>query len=360
MVPALFDAFPTLTEPQPARGYAQLPYLSLGQFPTPIERVLAPLQGGCELWVKREDLSGALYGGNKVRRLEFLLAEVPPAGESLATFGGYGSNHVLATGIYGKKLGCRVQAVLYPQPLVPAVRAALRADLAVELKLRLCRTYFGVPWELARLSRQRPAPRLISPGGVDPVGVLGWWSGGLEIAAQVAAGLAPRFDAVYVALGAGDTTAGLLLGLGMAATEVVAVRVVPWPVASSLGVRLLARRTRALLIRRYGQAKTAGPRPKLRVEGRFLGRGYGHPTPWGAQAIQRGADLGLILDPTYTGKAFSALLADVDSGRLAGKRVLFVHTYNSRDLSSLISAGDLGMLPHWLRSRLADNEPAPR
>lgn len=359
MVPALFHAFPQLVESRPD-GRPPLRHLPLGRFPTAIERVAGSLPGGVELWVKREDQAGDLYGGNKVRRLEFLFAnqlsldkggDVAPS-KRILTLGAYGSNHVLATGLYGRALGYSVEAVLYPQPITERVCHAVRAAAGAGIALRLCRTYFGIPVALRAARAQAPsdaAPaRLVFPGGVDTSGALGWWSGGLEIAAQVASGQAPRFDAVYVALGAGDTTTGLLLGLGDAASELVGVRVVPWPVASGLGVRFLARRTKALLARRYGLVTPGGPTPRLRVEGGFVGSGYGHPTTAGAHAIARGAELGLSFDPTYTGKVFAALLSDAEAGRLRGKRVLFIHTYNTRDTRALVAAGDAARLPGWL------------
>jgi 1-aminocyclopropane-1-carboxylate deaminase/D-cysteine desulfhydrase-like pyridoxal-dependent ACC family enzyme len=330
--PALFDAFPALADLRRQQG--RIGHRSLGQFPTPIERVgvLGSPGSGCELWVKREDLAGSLYGGNKVRKLEFLLSEqsLQGPGRRLLTVGAYASNHVLATGMYGRLIGVPVEAVLYPQPITPWVKTAFMVGLGAGIRLHICRSYLGVPWALLKAWRHGPAPYFLPPGGANPLGTLGWWSGGLEIAAQVASGMAPPFDAVYVPLGSGATSAGLLLGLGTAAAELVAVRVVPWPVASALGVKRLASRTRALLTRLCGQAPPPFPQARLRVEGRFLGQGYGYLTPWGTQAIERAAGLGLVLEPIYTGKAFAALLADAESGRLAGKRVLFVQTNNSR------------------------------
>lgn len=348
MPPALFDVFPSLADN--SANKKAIRYRPLGLFPTPIERVYGPFLGDCELWVKREDKSGALYGGNKVRRLEFLLAEVEK-GDRLLTFGAYGSNHVLATGIYGRALGCTVEAVIYPQPLMPRVRTALLADLGAGVVLHPCRTYFGVPIELLRARRRAPPARLLTPG-MAPLGTLGWWSGGLEIAAQVACGVAPRFDVVYVALGSGDTTAGLLLGLGEAASELVGVRVVPWPLGTAPAVELLVQSTRSLLARHMGTPLAKGPRPTLRTDGRFVGRGYGHPTPAGAAAIARAADLGLTLDTTYTGKVFAAICADAQSGRLRGKRVLFINSLSSTDPSSLLAAGERCALPPWLVARL--------
>ncbi len=350
---ALFDFFPQLADFQ--NGHPPLPYRPIGEFPTPIERVRQALPEIGELFIKREDLSGPLYGGNKIRRLEFLLAAEAAPEKRLLTFGGYGSNHTLATGIYGRALGYSVSAVLYPQPLLARVGSSLQAQLGAGMRLHLCRSYLHLPWQFLQAYYRGDfgPPRLITPGGTNPLGTLGWWSGGLEIAAQVQSGQAPRFDAVYVALGSGDTSAGLLLGLGAAAAELVAVRVAPWPVASATAVWNLARRTHAHLARRLGKKLPAGPRPALRVEGGFLERGYGYPTTAGNQAVQTGAALGLKLDPIYTGKAFAALLADAKSGRLVGKRVLFVNTYNGRDLSTLCAAGDWKQLPKWMQIGLA-------
>ncbi|HRI55000.1 MAG TPA: hypothetical protein PLW65_32910, partial [Pseudomonadota bacterium] len=94
------------------------------------------------------------------------------------------------------------------------------------------------------------------------------------------------------------------------------------------------------------------PRPQLRLDGRWVGGGYAHPTPAGLLAMKRAAAAGLQLEPTYTGKTLAALLADADAGRLDGKRVLFIHSYNSVDLSALRARGAGQPLPDWLVRRL--------
>jgi D-cysteine desulfhydrase len=359
VLPALFQTFPNLV--------GRLPFRPLGQFPTAIERVPEPLPGGCELWVKREDLAGQLYGGNKVRKLELMLAspaEQPAAGTEsgrrLITMGTYGSNQVLATGLYGRALGFSVEAILFPQPSTASVQRAVQAQLGAGVKLWPFRSEIAAALGLARWLWRWPSSRVVPIGGSSALGNLGWWSGGLEIAAQVVAGVSPRFDAVYVALGSGGTSAGLLLGLGSAAKELVPVRVAPWPVASELTIRIHAYRCRSLLTRLLGHVSFAGPTPRLRVDGRFIGRGYGYPSQSSNQAVRQAAGLGLTLDPVYTGKVFATVLADAQAGRLAGKRVLLINTYNSRDISGLVSAGDLGQLPGWFVTRLADRSAEPR
>lgn len=390
MAGALLERFPGLA--------GRLPYRKLGRFPTAIERVTGLVSPRVELFVKREDQAAELYGGNKVRKLELLLAEplggpsdraaaplaeqpTHPSGSTspihpvrpvrLIAYGTYGSNYTLATGLFGRALGYEVAAVLYPQPLTALVRDRLYEQLGADMRLWVCPSYLQVPLLRARARRERPAgsgpesgsatgtatgpTRVIetAPGGSSPLGTLGWVSGGMEIADQVADGLAPRFDAVYAALGSGGMVAGLWLGLGAAAAELVAVRVVPWPIASRTTVRWLAGRTESLLRSLHGGAlPSLPPRPRLRLDGRWVGGGYAHPTPAGLLAMKRAAAAGLQLEPTYTGKTLAALLADADAGRLDGKRVLFIHSYNSVDLSALRARGAAQPLPDWLVRRL--------
>lgn len=376
MASALLERFPGLA--------GRLPYRSLGRFPTAIERATGLVSPRVELFVKREDQAAELYGGNKVRKLELLLGEpvggpgdraTPRAERStdlsgpvrrprLIAYGTYGSNYTLATGLFGRALGYEVAAVLYPQPLTALVRDRLHEQLGADMRLWVCPSYLQVPLLRARARRERPVspgdpgglgPATVietAPGGSSPLGTLGWVSGGLEIADQVAAGVAPRFDAVYAALGSGGMVAGLWLGLGAAAAELVAVRVVPWPIASRTTVRWLAGRTESLLRSLHpGPPPRLPPRPRLRLDGRWVGGGYAHPTPAGLAAMARAAAAGLQLEPTYTGKTLAALLADADAGRLDGKRVLFIHSYNSVDLSALRAHGAEQPLPGWLVRR---------
>ncbi len=341
--PALFAAYPALAK--------HLPWMPLGQFPTRVHRVDGLAPPGVELWVKRDDESGVEYGGNKVRKLEFLLAEARARGaRRLCTLGGIGSHHVLATALYGKRAGFDVEAVVFPQPLTDHVHEQLLVDLAVGAELHPTRGYAGVPLSVWRKRRQ-PGTAWIAAGGSSPVGTLGYVSGGLELMQQIARGEVPRPDVVYVALGSCGTAAGLVIGLSElgGAAEIVAVRVTDRLVAGARKTRRLMERTLALL--RAEAALAGGParlglaadangwaRPKLRVEHRFFGGAYGRATPASEAAVRDAAAAGLALETTYTGKALAALLADARAGRLDGKRVLYWHTYSSADLSPLVRA----------------------
>jgi 1-aminocyclopropane-1-carboxylate deaminase/D-cysteine desulfhydrase-like pyridoxal-dependent ACC family enzyme len=293
-----------------------LPRIALGRFPTPVERLPATV-GGAPLWCKREDLSGDRYGGNKVRKLEYLLAASAPVGRPLLSIGADGSHHLLATALFAREVGLETWGVFAPQPPSPHVRAnraCLEQILAgwVEVPARPL-IPLGVLAVRARLlARRRPQPLGIPAGGSSPTGVVGWVSGGLELAAQVAAGVLPPPQEVWLPFGSGGNAAGLLLGLrlGGLRTRVMAVRVVEWPLVSGLTARWLARRTLALLMRRGLR-----PPPSLHLGGLFvvegfLGPGYGAGTPAAERALRRAREeFGLALDTTYTAKALAGCLA---------------------------------------------------
>ncbi len=311
--------------------------------PTAIEPI------GPDTWVKREDRAGTLYGGNKVRKLEWLLGAALETGGDVLTAGTVGSNHLVATAVYGQASGAHVHAVVAPQPDTPSARVNARILHAHAEKLWVASSGVAVPfaWAKAEVAIRGFGgypPTSFPIGGSSPLGCVGWVGGGLEIAAQVAAGELPAPDRIYVALGSGGTAAGLLVGLRLAglASEVVAVRAAPSWLASGLRVRRLAGRALALL-RRHGAPTVA--LGGLRVVDGFYGEGYARPTPATEAAKARAADLGLALEGTYTAKAFAALEAEPSGRRL------FVHTANSRPLEPLLATA-LDEVPPSLASLL--------
>ena len=318
--PALFAALPAAQE--------RIPWMPLGRFPTRVERVDGILPDGVELWVKREDESGALYGGNKVRKLEFLFGDARARGRTrLCTFGGWGAHHVVATARYGAEHGFRVAATLVPQPLDAHVREVLLADATAGAELAFAGSWAGVlpAWVRARVAGDSA---WLAGGGSSAIGALGWASGGCELVEQRRRGELPPFDALYVALGSGGTAAGLLWSLRsdeVDPVEIVAVRVVGALATGPRRVERLARAVDALLAPVGGRA-LAGTPARLRVETRAAGR-YGAPTPASLRAVALAARAGLELDPIYTGKVLAALLADARAGRLDGKRVLLLHSF---------------------------------
>ena len=339
-----------------------LPRISLGQWPTsvtPMARLGARIGIG-SLAAKREDQSSAVYGGNKVRKLEVALGAARAAGATeVVTFGAVGSNHALATAIFGTALGFQVTTFMMPQPSSRHVRMNLLGHAALGARVVLCADAAEVraaaaEHVAAETRRTGVSPHVIPFGGSDALTTLGALDAGLEFAAQVAAGRAEAPDVVYVPFGSMGTAVGVALGMAAAGLtpEVRAVRVVPPEVAGAEAADRLARGALALL---GGIAPTfpvtAARASRLTVVEGFFGEGYGVFSPEGARAMRlvRETD-GLALEGTYTAKTLAALIADAESGMLADRSVLYWHTYNSVDLRALTGGVDHHALPEALHT----------
>jgi D-cysteine desulfhydrase len=314
---------------------------SLGAYPTPVMRMVEAARAanaaeGVELWCKRDDLTSTLYGGNKVRKLERLLAEALAKGaERVVTVGAVGSHHVLATALYGRQAGLAVEAVLAPQPWTPHVEEVARVGATLGFTAFPVRSYAAVPLRVARRLGARGTAYFIPPGGSSVTGSLGYVDAATELAGQIARGELPRPTAIVVALGSGGTVAGMLVGLARAGLldsangappiEVLAVQVVDPPYASGPATLALALAIKRRLGDRIGRASIATLSRALRVVSAQLGEGYGHPTAGGALAAEVASRDGLVLDATYTAKAFAAALDEVRA-RPKGSIVLYWHT----------------------------------
>ncbi len=307
-----------------ARSLAEVgaPRRSLRPAPTAIERV-AP-----DVWVMREDLAGDLFGGNKLRKLEWILAHTESAGSAVLTIGPAGSNHVAATSLLGARAGLKVHAVLIPQPDHAYARVNARIIHAHAERVypadgaRAAGVAFARAWTALRVFGG-VTPHVVPAGGSDVDGVLGWTEAGIELAGRIAAGELPTPARVFVAVGTGGTAAGLLLGLrlGGCPAEIVGVRVTPRLLVSR-GVIVRLARAAAARLRPFGFAT---PRlDGLRVEGGQLGDGYAIETSASTRARAKAAAVGLPLDPTYTSKAWAQLEAERD-----GRPSLFVATCNN-------------------------------
>jgi len=306
--------------------------LAIGTYPTPVERLETLSRPKSTLWVKRDDQTHPLYGGNKVRKLEHLLVEAKRRGKTrLLTLGAAGSHHVLATALFGAREGLAVDAVLVPQRNTGRVIENLRADLAAGATLYPVGGYVTVPFGLLRAYHR--ASYVIPMGGSNVVGSLGYVDAARELAAQVKAGVLPEPDVAVVTLGSGGTVAGLAAGLALAGlrTRIIAV-VVAGPAFVTVGMaRSLARRCYV----RAGGRDRALLRDRIAPTTKYLGRGYGEPTDAGTRATEEARDVGLTLDPTYTAKCFAAALDVVASESYAN--VLYWHTLSSAPMAPLLA-----------------------
>jgi 1-aminocyclopropane-1-carboxylate deaminase/D-cysteine desulfhydrase-like pyridoxal-dependent ACC family enzyme len=333
-------------------GLADLvPRIALGDLPTPVE----PLALGVaddRAWVKRDDLTGEVYGGNKVRKLEFLLGEARRRGAGrVITAGALGSHHALATTVYGRRTGFAVSLVLSPQRPNAHVRRILRADRALGAEFRLVSRMELLPVGLLaeRMARWRERPFVIPPGGSDALGTLGYVNAALELLDQVEAGRMPLPDTVHVACGTMGTVAGLAVGFALAGAsiQVRGVRIVGRKVANRGRLGRLVRGTSALV------RKAGGPAPpaervveRVALPEEQLGEGYGRETEAGRHATERFRGAGLGLDATYTAKAAAGFLAFLE--RDPGGVHLYWHTL-SHGIPRVEAKGPLPAIPERLR-----------
>lgn len=348
----LFESYPNLE--------GALPHLELGTFPTPIERLerFGKDLGAGGLHMKRDDLSGEVYGGNKVRKLEFLLAEARRRGaKEVMTFGCVGSNHATATAVYAQRLGMRSISILLPQPNAHSVRRNLLLSFRSGAELHFCpnaaAAVAGASYQLLRHKlRTGQFPYIIPAGGSSPLGVVGFVDAALELKRQIDAGQAPAPDLIYAAAGTCGTVAGLMLGLKAAGLEsrVVCVRVTPEPFASTARILKMLRRTNTLLRKRDPSFPLCEfAREDIILRHDFFGGQYGLYTDEAMEAVRRLQESeGIKLEGTYTGKALAALTADLEKEDVRGKVVLFWNTYNSRDFSEAIAGLDYHELPQGL------------
>jgi D-cysteine desulfhydrase len=342
---------------------AALPRVALGNWPTPLAAApaLGAALGQPALWLKHDGRAARGYGGNKVRKLEYLLGAARQKGcDAVVTFGAAGSNHVLATALHAAELGLRCHAVLTDQPRTAWVGDTLRWHALLGTTLHASIGFA----DSARIAAALRAGHATGPdalceipwGGSSPVGALGFIAAGLELAAQCRArSVAPGAgapQAVYVPLGTMGTAVGLALGLRLAglATPVIAVQVVPAVVASGEALARLAADTTALLASLDPTASAAGER-SLAIEHReeFFGAGYAVPTTAASEVVSKAAGHGLFLETTYSGKALAAVAADAGRYDPAGGPVVFWLTGNAQPRPPELKYADTMGIPAAFR-----------
>ncbi len=340
-------------------GLASLPRVSLVRA-TPIEPLAPRGVPAGALFVKRDDISCALYGGNKPRKLEFVLGAARARGSRrIVTVGALGTHHGLATALLARTQGIATSLALVDQPVTDHVRHQLHALAASGAELRYGRNVAGaalqVAWVLARSTLRGERPYWLGAGGSSPLGTVGFVAAAFELAEQIRSGGAPTPAEIYAPVGSGGTVAGLRLGLQLAGLPIPVVGVLVTDLLAPSRPRLarLANATARLLRR----ADPSVPATRVRAEDFELctaqiGRGYGSPTAEGHRALERVAEVGVALEDTYTAKCMAEVLARIDDGR-GRLPALFWNTYSSIDPPRSADA-DERSLPAPLRRLLAD------
>lgn len=326
----------------------ELAWQELGEFPTPVQpagRGLCLWSSGGDAYIKRDDLSSPVYGGNKVRTLEVLFGHARASGKTQVwSTGAFGSNHALASALHSRRAGLAAGALLFPQPSSWAALENLRCTLCAAGTATPLAHWAMLPFGMRTVAQGRDA-YVMPPGGATPIGALAYVSAAFELVQQVERQLLPMPKTIVVGVGSTCTTAGLLVGfrsaaqLGLIPGEpplLVSVRVSPWPVTSRYNVLRLAVATARKLAdltkdqRLSSDVRQLGSR--LRIEARFLGDGYGRPTESGRRAIERFRQhVPLELDTTYSAKSAAAFCESSD----LAPPVLFWSTKSSARLPPL-------------------------
>jgi L-cysteate sulfo-lyase len=305
----------------------------LAHLPTPLEPLerLSRELGGPRIWVKRDDCTGLAGGGNKTRKLEFLLGDAFHGGaDTVMTAGAVQSNHARQTAAACARLGVGCELFLkesapgqgesYGRSGNVLLDRILRAKVHILPGKASAETAMEERAEALRGEGRRPYA--IPVGGLNAVGALGYVECARELSAQ-AHKMDLGIDAVVHASASHGTQAGLAVGLAINGTE---ARLLGAGVSgSSQQARANIERIAAATCERLGSP----PRfAEIEVDDRFVGEGYGIPTPEGLAAIRLLARLeGLLLDPVYSGKAMAGLLAMIHEGRFSDEQnVVFVHT----------------------------------
>lgn len=344
MTDYLVNAYPALA--------GKLRKVALASLPTPAGDGIVPTTAGDRrITIKYDNLTSTYYGGNKLRKLEYLLQRaIDKRAKRVATFGTVASHHALATGLYAKRLDLGCTCLLSHQVRSPAVVKVLHQLLNCGAEV----IYYGgdrhARIETMRQHVQRRRSWVIPLGGSSWLGTVGYVAAGLELAAQIGAGEVGPPARVYVAAGTMGSAGGLALGMALAGlhSEVQAVRVSPAEIMNRERLDRLMAKTAAML-NRLDPDIPADLHRKAQIEIRheFFGEGYARSTPATDAAIGVARDaLGLDLEPTYTGKAMAALLHDAALPHHRDAALMFWNTYNSNPLPEVPAAAvDLGSLP---------------
>ncbi|KFX06876.1 cytochrome C biogenesis protein CcmE [Pectobacterium betavasculorum] len=321
---------------------ARFPRLTLGHFPTPLEVLpnLSAYLGGPTIYIKRDDATGLATGGNKTRKLEFLLADAQQQGaDVIITQGATQSNHVRQTIAAAAKLGLKTKVLLekrvedYGEDYQRSGNVLLDNLLGGDIIDHLpAGTDMQQAMETlaASLRKEGFKPYVIPGGGSSPVGALGYVACAEELLFQ-SSQQRLRIDHIVHATGSTGTQAGLVTGLAATHSQIplLGISVRAPKAKQEENVYALAQRTWQLL-----GIPGELPRSAVQVNSDYVGKGYGIPTEGTLEALRLLAQLeGILLDPVYSGKGMAGLIDLIRQGHFrADENVVFIHTGGSAGL----------------------------
>lgn len=315
----------------------RFPRVALLEGDTPIQHLsrlsALPELNGCNLYVKRDDLTGLGGGGNKLRKLEFLLGEALAEGaDTLVTWGGLQSNHARLTAAVAARQGLPCELILMPSSIRTDDDFRLNGNVLLDglfgatlhqLPLGAAPDAFAAE-RVATLRQQGKKPFVMPLGGSSPTGCLGYAACAGEILRQTDA-FGVKFDRIIVPNGSSGTQSGLLAGLVLAGSS---MQVTGYSVLGTAEQTLATTREKTRHVLQLLAPSEALDEARVRVDGSQRGDAYGAPTEAMLAATRLLASHeGLLTDPVYGGKAFAGLLASIRQGEIpSGSNVLFLMT----------------------------------
>lgn len=309
------------------------PRVRLAHLPTPVVKIAAlDARLGVDLWIKRDDITGGAEAGNKLRKLELLLARgIADKSNVVLTCGGIQSNHARATALACARLGLRCIVFLRmtdeTAPMPFSGNVLLDRFAGAEVRRISGEQYRDRDALMAAAARTLAArgdrPFVIPEGGSNALGSLGYTLGMREVRQQIDLGLCPTFDVIVHACGSGGTAAGVAIG---AARYGVAKMVRAFAVCDDRNY--FERRIAGILREANAMLPELPIEPPLTVDDTAKGPAYAIATREQRAFIVDVARLsGIVLDPVYTGKAFFGLASAIAEKNIPlGARVLFLHT----------------------------------
>ncbi len=341
---------------------SKLPYIKFCDLPTPIVKLekLGNSIGCKNLFMKADYLTGKkesdgshLYGGNKPRKLEFLLADARNKGkETIITYGCAGSQHALATAVYAKEMGFkRCILMLKDQPNSPIVRHNLLLDYYIGAELRFFPNNKERSLATEEILKNDQEAYLIPTGGSNEIGAIGFVNAVFELAEQIKQGLIKEPDFIYIPIGSCATTTGLLLGIQSIGlkSKVVAVAVEPEEVEDEFYLKtkeLFDKSNKYLNSLDESFKIESFPEDKLIVNKKFAGIQYGLVTKEASDAMRLVNKIEEVkLEGTYSSKPIAAIMDDIANGVIKDETVLFWNTFCGIDYSCLTKSVDYRKLP---------------
>ncbi len=313
-----------------------VPWMPLANVPTPVEPCtsIASYLGRSDVWMKRDDAIHPVFGGNKIRRFEHVLADAQARGaREIITVGGLASTQVTATILLGKTLGFGVTSVLFDQPITSFVRQSLLVQASAGGRLIYGGSYARTALlTISELWRSNKYSYFVPPGASGPLANLGYVSAAFELADQVERGLMPKPDVIVVPAGSGGTAAALSVGMTLLGwnTTIVAVRITERFACNRATLGLLVGATKAYLGKRIGglPRRRGSSGPRIEMDHASAGRGYGHPTREAIEAcLEVKRLIGVPGEITYSGKTLVGLRRVCAA--YPGKTILLWNTLSS-------------------------------